>query len=89
MKTLKKIPEFKNLKEEAAFWDRHDINDYFPEIKEIKASYLAKLPKEETVVVRLQKNLKKRLERIAKNKDVSLSTLLRMWCIEKANSPTL
>jgi len=85
MKNLKKIPEFKNIKDEAAFWDRHDVNDYLTKIKETKVSYLAKLPKEKTVVVRLQKNLKKRLEQIAKNKDVSLSTLLRMWCIEKAN----
>ena len=84
MKNLKKIPEFKNIKDEAAFWDRHDINNYLPEIKETKISYLARLPKEETVVVRLQKNLKKRLEQIAKNSNVSLSTLLRMWCIEKA-----
>lgn len=84
MKKLKKVPVFKNLKEEAFFWDHNDINDFLPKVREINISYSARIPKEETVVVRLQKNLKKRLEQIAKNSNVSLSTLLRMWCIEKA-----
>lgn len=83
MKKLKKIPVFKNLKEEAVFWDNHDINDYLSKVKETKILYSARIPKEETIVVRLQKNLKNRLEQIAKNSNVTLSTLLRMWCIEK------
>ena len=86
MKNINKIPSFKNIKDEASFWDRHDINNYLPKIRATKVTYSARLTKEETVVVRLQKNLKKRLEVIAKNNDVSLSTLLRSWCIEKANS---
>lgn len=83
MKKLKTIPVFKNLKEEATFWDHHDINDYLPKVKETNILYSARIPKEETVVVRLQKNLKKRLEQIAKNNNISVSTLLRMWCVEK------
>jgi len=29
----KKIPKFKNYKEEAKFWDTHDISDYIDEMK--------------------------------------------------------
>ena len=28
-----KIPEFKNYKDEAEFWDTHDVTDYLKEMK--------------------------------------------------------
>jgi len=35
MKKLKKIPKFKNEKEERDFWDKHSIADYGHELKPV------------------------------------------------------
>jgi len=36
MKTkLNKIPSFKDMKEEAKFWDKNDISEFLPEMKRI------------------------------------------------------
>ncbi len=31
-----RIPKFANREEEAAFWDTHDISDYWDELKPVK-----------------------------------------------------
>jgi len=83
----KPIPPFKTLEEEANFWDTHDLSLIF---KNPKTS-LSKLPllekeKTDTLVVRLQKKLKDRLERVARSKGLNISTLARMWLVEKLQS---
>ena len=40
-------------------------------------------PKEENIVVRVQKPIKERLERIARRKGLNISSLTRMWIMEK------
>jgi hypothetical protein len=40
-------------------------------------------PKEENIVVRVQKPIKDRLERIARRKGLNISSLTRMWIMEK------
>jgi hypothetical protein len=42
-----RIPKFANREEEAAFWDTHDISDYWDELKPVKlkvAKNLSTLP---------------------------------------------
>lgn len=82
-KINRKIPVFKSRREEARFWDSHDINDYLPVMKDVGVIYGAKIPKDETIVIRIQTKLKRKLDLIAKNQGLSLSTLLRLWFIEK------
>ena len=83
-----KIPDFKNYAEEAEFWDTHDFTDFLDEAKEIKVNFKAKEPKEETVIVRLQKPIKERLQERADEMGLSLSSMIRMWMIEKLK-PTM
>lgn len=77
------IPKFKNYKDEAEFWDTHDITDFLPEMKKIKVEYKPRVFKEESIVVRVQPKLKKRLEVMAENQGLNLSTMLRMWFVER------
>jgi len=79
----KKIPKFKTIAEEAHFWDSHDVAAYLPYMREIKVSFNPLAPKEETLTIRVQSTLKRRVEKIAKSYGVNLSTLLRIWFIEK------
>ncbi len=78
-----KIPEFKSKAEEAHFWDTHDITDYWGEMEDVEIEYLDDSKREETITVRVQPKLKERLEKLAKSYGINLSTLARMWLIEK------
>lgn len=83
MTKVKKIPKFKTITEEARFWDTHNVSDYLTEMKEVKISFDPLAPKEETLTIRVQAALKRRLEKIARTYGVNLSTLLRIWFIDK------
>ena len=92
MTKVKKIPKFKTITEEARFWNTHDVTDYLSEMKETKTSFDLLAPKEETLTLRVQSALKRRLEKTAKVYGINLSTLLRIWFVdklkEKKSSPT-
>jgi len=85
MTKVKKIPKFKNIKEESRFWDTHNVSDYLYEMNEVKTSFDLSAPKEEILTIRVQSNLKKQLKRIAKSYGINLSTLLRIWFVDKIN----
>lgn len=82
-KVKSRIPKFKSLEEEARFWDTHDITDFEDETENVEIIFDLKKPRDETIVVRLQKQLKERMEKIAKSRGLNISTLARMWFIEK------
>jgi len=77
------IPKFKSLEEEANFWDTHNFADYWGEFKDVKVIIDLKKPKDDTLIVRLQKGFRNQLEKIARSKGLNVSTLARMWLIEK------
>lgn len=78
-----KIPKFKTYAEEAEFWDTHDVTDYLDEMKFVDVEFLPRQKKEETVTIRIEPKLKSRLERLARSYGINLSSLARMWIIEK------
>ena len=80
-----KFPDFDKMtyKEEATWWDTHDLGDYWDQMKDVDIIWDLEKPKNETVIVRLQKDIKDRLEMVAKSKGINLSSLARMWLIEK------
>lgn len=78
-----KIPKFKTDAEEAKFWDTHSFADYWDEFKDIDVVVELAKPKEETLVLRINKDIKKKLEQVAKSKGVTTSTLARILLTEK------
>jgi len=81
---IKPIKPFKNLEEEANFWDNHDLSPLI-ENPNISLSKLEPLEteKEAVITVRLQKSIKEKIEKIAQIKGINAGTLSRMWLIEK------
>ncbi len=71
------------MKEEAKFWDTHSFADYWDEFEDVKVRVDLFKPKEEALVVRLQKEMKDRIARIAHRRGLNVSTLARMWLAEK------
>lgn len=78
------VPSFKNVEEEAEFWDTHSFTD-FPKYwsEDVEIVFDLKKRREETLVVRIQKDLKEKMKKIARGKGLDLSGLARMWLIEK------
>lgn len=85
-KAYGKIPAFKSYKEEANFWDTHSFTDFEDEFEDVDIVFDLDKPKEETLIVRLQKSLKDKLEKLAKRKGVSLSTLARILLTERLHT---
>lgn len=86
-----KLPDFKKMtrEEEAKFWDTHSFADYWGEFKDINLVVELEKPKEETLIVRVNKNIKNKLTLAAKQKQVSVSKLARMWITERLHSGNL
>lgn len=87
-KKRNKLPDFSKMsyEEEAKWWDTHDLGDFWDEFKDVNIKFELHKPKEETLVLRLQKQLKNRLEHVAKTKGLNVSALARMWLMEKLQS---
>src|SRR5207249_10620434 len=83
IKSKEPIPDFKNTQEEAEFWDTHDVGEYLNDFNRVDVELQLEKPKEENIVVRVQKPIKDRLERIARRKGLNISSLTRMWIMEK------
>ena len=79
----KNIPQFKSIQEEAKFWDTHNITDYWDDMEKVDLEFIPLQKKEDSVTIRLEPMLKKRLEQVAKKSRVSLSTIARLWLIDR------
>jgi len=72
MKRIKPIKPFKNLDEEANFWDTHDVSRAFSDPKTPLSKLLSLEPKKEVVMaVRVQKVVKDKIEKLAKMSTLS------------------
>ena len=78
-----RIPKFTSLDEEAKFWDTHSVTDFEDELEDVEIVVELAKPRDETLVLRIQKNMKERLERIAHKRGLNISTLSRIWLMEK------
>lgn len=85
-KKVNKIPIFKSIKEEAKFWDTHSFADYWDDFEDVDIVVELHKPKDDAIVLRLQKGLKGKLEEIARKKGVNVSALTRMWLMERLHS---
>ncbi len=79
-----KIPEFKNIQEEAEFWDTHDVVDYLDEMRPVKVKFAK--PLEHVFTVRFDGGTLTDLQTEASKKGISAGTLIRMWVKERLNN---
>ncbi|OGH17841.1 MAG: hypothetical protein A2868_02905 [Candidatus Levybacteria bacterium RIFCSPHIGHO2_01_FULL_40_15b] len=86
MKKKNRIPKFKTYEEEARFWDTHSVTDFIDETENVDIVFELDKPRDETLIVRLQKDFKDKLEKTARSKGLNVSTLARMWLMEKLHS---
>ncbi len=89
MKTLKKIPHFKNENEEIDFWATHDGSDYIDFSKASKFSLPGLRPTTKNISIRLPEPLLQKIKTIANKKDVPYQSLIKLYLAEKVKEETL
>lgn len=84
-KKKNRLPDFNKMtyKEEANWWDTHDLGNYWDELEDVDIVVELEKPRDETIVLRVQKQVKDRIDKFARGLGLNLSTLARMWLMEK------
>ena len=68
-----RIPEFKSVEEEAAFWDSHDTTDFDDEFRPVKVRFAKNLS--EPLTIRFDPEVLAELRSRAKEKGIGPTTL--------------
>lgn len=74
-----KMPKFKTIEEERAFWDKHSIFDYLSELEETKEIVFEKPALKRIFQLRLDNETIKKLKKLANKRGMDVSALLREW----------
>ena len=83
MRKLKKLPKFKNEKEEFKFWSTHDSTDYIDYSKAKRVLFANLKPSTRTISIRLPESLIAHIKVLANKRDIPYQSLLKMYLIEK------
>ncbi len=79
MQKLKKLPIFKDETEESAFWDEHDVTDYF-DMSKVKSARFSNLKKTtKSISLRLPVDMIEELKVKANSMDVPYQSLIKMF----------
>ncbi len=89
-KTLKPVPNFKSLEEEAHFWDTHDTTEYaledLDETIEVAGPLKARVEKRRAerlaALLKLEPKHLRATQRIARRKGVTSDVLIKTWIDE-------
>jgi predicted DNA binding CopG/RHH family protein len=79
MKTLKKIPNFKNEQEEADFWKKHDSVEYIDWSQAKATSFPNLKPTTESISLRIPSPLLARIKELANEQDVPYQSLMKVY----------
>lgn len=78
-----RLPEFKDEKEEAEFWETHDSTEFLEETEPVEVTFVDARPPKKQISIRLDPEAIGRLKAIAARKGVGYQTLIRMWVMER------
>jgi len=83
-KKIDPIPKaFESLEEASEFWDTHDAGDYEEYLRPVDEAL--KVPHELPQAVLLEHSLSERLKKAAREKGISLETLVNLWLEERVS----
>jgi predicted DNA binding CopG/RHH family protein len=77
-----RIPTFKTVEEEAAFWDTHDLTEFEDELEVVTDVKFVKAKPKRALTVRLEEETMNALTKEAHEKGIGPSTLARMVILE-------
>ncbi len=77
-----RIPKFKTIEEEAAFWDTHDTTEFEDEFESVDVILVPAGPKKR-VTVRLDEQTFAALRALAQKEGTAPATLARIWITKR------
>ncbi len=80
--TKSRIPTFKTIEEEAAFWDTHSSEEFADELTPVENVRFVKAQPKKALSVRFDEDTFEELSREAREKGIGPSTLARMVILE-------
>ncbi len=83
MKKLKKIPRFKSLREEQAFWSSHDSTEYIDYSKAELGFFPELKPSSKIISIRLPEPLLEAVKVLANKRDVPYQSMMKVLLAEK------
>ena len=83
MKKLKKIPRFKSLRAEQAFWSSHDSTEYIDYSKAELGFFPELKPSSKIISIRLPEPLIEAVKVLANKKDVPYQSMMKVLLAEK------
>lgn len=81
-----RIPTFRAVEEEAAFWDSHDLTEFADELEVVPDVRFVKARPKKSVTVRLEADTLAALAEQAREQGVAPATLARAWILERLHS---
>ncbi|HZS86508.1 MAG TPA: CopG family antitoxin [Chloroflexota bacterium] len=78
-----RIPTFKTIEEEAAFWDTHDSAEFEDEFEDVTDVRFVRGGPKKGLTVRLEEETIAALTAEARRIGVGASTLARIWILER------
>ena len=78
-----RLPRFNRIEEQAAFWDTRDSTEFEDEFVEVEDVRFVMAAPKKALTVRLEEPTLRDLRRVAKEKGIGPSTLVRMWILER------
>ena len=80
--TKSRIPTFKTIEEEAAFWDTHSSEEFADELTPVENVKFVRAGTKKALTVRFDEDTFEELTREAREKGIGPSTLARMVILE-------
>jgi predicted DNA binding CopG/RHH family protein len=80
---LRKLPKFKNEKEELKFWSTHDSTEYVDYSKAKRVLFPNLKLSTRTISIRLPESLITHIKVLANKRDIPYQSLLKMYLVEK------
>jgi len=80
---LRKLPKFKNEKEEFEFWSTHDSTKYVDYSKAKRVVLPNLKPSTRAISIRLPVSLITHIKVLANKRDIPYQSLLKMYLIER------
>lgn len=80
--TKNRIPIFKSIEEEAAFWDTHSSEEFADELTTVENVKFVKAYSKKALTVRFDEDMFEELTKEAREKGIGPSTLARMVIME-------
>lgn len=81
-----RIPIFKNVEEEAEFWDTHDLTELEDELELVTDVRFVKARPQKALTVRLDQDTFAAVSQEARKQGIGSSTLARLWILERVRA---